>query len=64
MVLKFKPLKLDNLFQYDNMDGYSYRDDLVGPLRKQGKVYYYDPMNGKLFNPKTKNYEQFNKIYL
>jgi len=53
MKLHFKPIGDDKVV---NLDGYTKREGYLGPIRRDGKVVYYDPKNGKYYDPKTREY--------
>jgi hypothetical protein len=54
MKYHFKPIAAEPGI---NLDGYTKREGYLGPIRQNGIVYYYDPLKGKLYNPKTRQYE-------
>ena len=54
MRLQFKPIAVEHSI---NLDGYTQREGYLGPIRQNGVVFYYDPRNGKLYNPKTRLYQ-------
>ena len=53
MKLQFKPIAVEPSI---NLDGYTRREGYLGPIRKDGKVLYYDPKNGMYYNPRTREY--------
>jgi len=53
MKLLFKPIAVENSII---LDGYTKREGYLGPIRKDGNVVYYDPKNGKYYNPRTREY--------
>lgn len=53
MRYQFKPIAVDN---GAILDGYTKREGFLGPIRQNGIVFYYDPLKGQLYNPKTRTY--------
>ena len=54
MKLQFKPIAVEPSII---LDGFAKREGFLGPIRQNGIVFYYDPLKGQLYNPKTKTYE-------
>lgn len=56
MILRFEPIKSEELPNSVSIDGYMEKTNLVGPLRVAGEIVYYDPFEGKMLNPKANAY--------
>lgn len=47
----------------DVMQGYSARKGLEGPMNFNGRVLYYDPKEGKYWDPKTDFYVSHDEFF-
>ena len=56
MIYKFEPMTRETAVNAVSLDGYVPKNDLIGPFRKDGQVFYYDPSQGKILNPKINSY--------
>ena len=56
MIYKFQPIKYNIPTNIVSLDGYTSKDNLIGPFRKDNAIMYYDPLEGKLLDPKINCY--------
>lgn len=60
MIYKFSPLIKESISNIVSLDGYMPKDNLIGPFRKDNTIVYYDPLEGKLLDPKINCYVREN----
>lgn len=60
MIYKFEPIKFNSPSNLVSLDGYTPKDNLIGPFRKDNTIVYYDPQEGKLLDPKINCYVRKN----
>jgi hypothetical protein len=51
MIYKFDPIMKESKSNIVSLDGYVPKQNLLGPFRKDGRVVYYDPKEGKMLDP-------------
>ena len=56
MNYSFRFFKSEALPNSVSIDGYMKKEDLLGPFRMDGEIVYYDPVEGRMLNPKSNSY--------